>query len=250
MQTKRKPRQKQMPVAPDAVRVWCGYRLGGLPPDKFLEKLVTIFIPGTVMIQSPLGLTAYLPTVLPQSKPADLPDEIALVFYVRQKAYDDAKKTVGGRAYSDMHALVFDLNRSISGFPDLFQRSVKPNGRYHLFKKKVDWQQGHTTVFVGARGTQSEAVFRKAVVGGVSGLQKAPPRELDGAIVAYASNYVVLWQHWQVAPTPTRGGGPLQVAPVLNESIPPVDLHMSLWSAFKGFKINARGQSFNLQFAR
>jgi hypothetical protein len=250
MKTKRKASSKPIPVPPDSVRVWCGYRLGSLSPTAFVEKLGTIFIPGTEMIQAPLGLTAYLPTVLPQSKPEGLPDEVALVFYGRQKDYTDAKKTVGGRAYSDMHALVFDLGRSISGFPDLFGGMVKPNGRYHLFKKKVDWQQARTTVFVGARGTESQANFRNHVVSEMSGLQNAPPGGLDGAIFAFALDYVVLWQHWQTARKPTRPALPLTVSPVLNESIPPVNLKPALWSVFKGFAIDARGKSFNLQFPR
>src|SRR5438128_263673 len=112
--TKRTKLSKQRAVAPDSVRVWSGFKLPSLPDRTFRDKLGTVFMPATVMIQAPVGLTAYLPTVLPKRKPTRIPDEIALVFYAYQDAYHEAKETVGGRAYSDMHALVFDLKQSIS----------------------------------------------------------------------------------------------------------------------------------------
>ena len=111
-------------MAADAVRVWRGFKLGGLSQDQFFGKLGSIFIPGTVLIQAPVGLTAYLPSVLPCDHHPAAPDEIALVFYRVQQSYDDAKKTVGGRAYSDLHGLVFDLGKSLSEFEDFLAAKV------------------------------------------------------------------------------------------------------------------------------
>ena len=70
-------------------------------PDDFLTALGSVFIPVTAILQRLYGLTAYLPTVLPKSKPSGVPDEIAIVFYETQQAYNDTKKIVAGRAYSN-----------------------------------------------------------------------------------------------------------------------------------------------------
>ena len=104
-------------VPPDAVRVWRGFKLETLSPKDFLAALGSIFIPATAQLQRLYGLTAYLPTVLPLDKPNGVPDEIALVFYRSQKAYDDTKLTVPGRAYSSLHSTVFGFPQSESGFP-------------------------------------------------------------------------------------------------------------------------------------
>jgi hypothetical protein len=93
-------------VPPDAVRVWRGYRLATLSPQAFLANLGSIFLPITMQMQRLYGLTAYLPTVLPLTTPAELPDEIALVFYESQQAYTNTKQYVGGRAYSLLHPAV------------------------------------------------------------------------------------------------------------------------------------------------
>jgi hypothetical protein len=77
---------------------------------------------------------------LPSNKPAGVPDEIALVFYRYPEAYDVAKETVGGRAYSDLHGVAFDLHRSLSGFPVKFSGDFEPKGRYYLFDEQVDWK--------------------------------------------------------------------------------------------------------------
>lgn len=154
-------------VAPDAVRVWRGFRRKELCEDEFFQKLGSLFMPASVQVQSKVGLTAYLPTVLPRDKPAAVPDEIALVFYQYQDAYVEAKDTVGGRAYSELHELAFDLNRSLTGFPQMFAGTLVPDGRYHLFDQRVDWQAGHAEVFVGVRSGDDAAGFlqdRKSVV--------------------------------------------------------------------------------------
>src|SRR5215471_12774693 len=139
------------PVPPDAVRVWRGFRLQTLMPADFLKALGTIFIPVTAQLQRLYGLTAYLPTVLPLSKPDGVPDEIALVFYESQQAYTDTSAIVAGRAYSLLHRTVFAFPASQTGFPILFQSTANLGQPYHLFTGAVDWRQGYTQLFVGAR---------------------------------------------------------------------------------------------------
>jgi hypothetical protein len=104
------------------------------------------------------GLAAYLPMVLPHEHAEELPDEIALVFYRTQQAYTDSKLYPAGRAYSDLHELVFDLDVSRSGFPNLFAGEFELNQPWHLFSNTADWQTGladvliaHTYLGIGPR---------------------------------------------------------------------------------------------------
>jgi hypothetical protein len=241
---------KPVPVAPDSVRVWTGFRLPSLPQDSFFEKLGSIFIPGTVQIQSPVKLTAYLPSVLPREKQAGTPDEIALVFYEYQDAYHEAKDTVGGRAYSDMHALVFDLSRSLSGFPRIDSGSLEPDGRYHLFDGHIDWQSGVVSTYVGAcSGASSRALEETAAwLSSVQESENAP----DGAVAAAAADYVVYWEHWpDEASAASSRISELRdiVEPAYQHSIDPYPLPERLWAPYVGVEVNG-GESFNFQFAR
>lgn len=241
---------RSVPVAPDAVRVWRGFRLGSLAPDEFYRKLGSIFMPGTVQIQAPVGLTAYLPSVLPRDKHPVAPDEIAIVFYEYQNAYHEAKETVGGRAYSDLHGLVFDLTRSTSGFPIKFDGELEPDMRYHLFDQHVDWQRGAASTFVGVRSGGDGQGFLRRIADWLKGVQdQGGP---DGAIAVASLDYVVYWEHW-----PEEAGAQRSsisqladlVEPVYRQAIAPYPLGEGLWEPYPGVK-STGGESFNFQFQR
>lgn len=244
-----------IPVAPNSVRVWTGFRLPSLKQETFFEKLGSIFCPSTVQIQAPVGLTAYLPSVLPREKPAAAPDEIAVVFYREgetesQNTYHLAKRTVGGRAYSDLHALVFDLTRSLSGFPDRFNGNIKPHGRYYLFDESVDWQHGTVNVFVGVRTGIDQQQFLSRVATWLQGVQNQGGP--DGAIAATSADYVAYWEHWsdeaKAKDTPIPELAELTET-VYHQRIPPYPLPEGLWSPYDGVQITG-GESFNFQFER
>lgn len=241
-------------VAPDAVRVWRGWRNPKLENETFFEKLGSIFIPGTVQIQAPVGLTAYLPSVLPKDKPASVPDEIAVVFYAYQDAYDEAKETVGGRAYSDLHALVFDLERSTSGFPVKFTGTLEPDMRYHLFDQHVDWQHGAASTFVGVRGARSEAAFLESIRSWLLSVQEEGDGGSgpDGAIVVAAADTVVYWEVWPAGGDggTSRIGELSKIADeIYRQPIPAVPIEDRLWQFYTGVEVTG-GESFNCQFQR
>jgi len=198
----RSPRQSQAkpiakPVPPDAVRVWRGFRLGTLTPADFLQDLGTIFIPVTAQLQRLYGLTAYLPTVLPSSKPEGVPDEIALVFYQTQQAYNDTSNIVAGRAYSLLHKTVFAFPASLSGFPVVLGSALALDQPYYLFAGEVDWRGGFTQVFVGGRPANTTVQqFSGKLQRFFQREQKLQTRSLDGAIFCVSANYVVYWEHW------------------------------------------------------
>src|SRR5205823_113502 len=145
------PSRATVPVPADAVRVFRGRKNGRVKRSVFIEKLRTVFMPMTVQMQRLFGLTAYLPAVLPETKSEGMPDEIALVFYQTQEAYHEAKRCVGGRSYSELHQLLFDMPASASSFPEMFTGEVQPDKAYHLFPKSVDWQIGSARLYVGTR---------------------------------------------------------------------------------------------------
>lgn len=237
------------PVPPDAVRVFRGRKREDLKHDKFVDKLGRLFMPLTVQMQRIYGLTAYLPAVLPPSKPTGVPDEIALVFYQTQAAYHDAKQCVGGRAYSESHGLVFDMARSQSDFPTLFANVVDVNRPYYLFERSVDWQAGNTWLHVG---TRPKSVKEKQFLEGVGKLAAAlceSPGERDAVIFCADEDWLVWWEHSQ---------GPGELAPGLKKltdavsSLPARMLRMpeGLTEPYLGLSLNAQGDFVNCQFQR
>ena len=252
LQRKRGTPQTPRPVPPDAVRVWRGFRVEELAPATFREKLGTIFIPSTVQFQARLGLTAYLPTVLPEDKPDAVPDEIALVFYASQDAYRDTFKTLGGRAYAELHKPVFSP-RSKSGFPVKLDAALEPDTPYHLFDNAADWQYGTCKVLVGGRPDGQDAgEFRAAVQEWLMQERARTPQGPDGAIVCAAADYLIYWEHW--ADTALARHSRIRslsriVNTVLLENARPVNISAPFDVDFAGIEI-AGGECLNLQFQR
>ena len=116
------PIRVTVPVPADAVRVFRGKKNRPMKRSEFIQKLGTVFMPMTVQMQRLFGLTAYLPAILPETKSEGMPDEIALVFYQTQGAYHEAKRCVGGRSYSELHQLLFDMKASTSSFSGIVHR--------------------------------------------------------------------------------------------------------------------------------
>lgn len=152
-QTRRQGAKGQLPVngcvavAPDAVRVWCGFRqdgvargsgapagaaagrtvpVGTLPGPvssdtvaaaaaaataaaarRFLDHIGSVFVPSTVMLLRELGLTAYFPGILPVDHPPACPDKVAIMFYESRETCTDAARSVGGRLHDLLHGSVF-----------------------------------------------------------------------------------------------------------------------------------------------
>lgn len=254
---RRKRRTLGIPVRPDSVRVWRGYSLETPTKNKFHEKLRTTFIPGTPQFQAPLGLTAYLPAVLPADVPNGLPDEIALVFYETQQDYNEAKDTIAGRAYSDLHGTVFSFappRRSTSDWPTIFAGALEREKPYFLFDKNVDWQSGNVNVLVASRGeSSSEDQFLNDVTAEVAKIQAATLPGLDGAIVVVASDYFVYWEHWTDVESAKKSLiMDLAKDKVVNlsRSFESVAVPGKLHQAYEGLKEIVGGEALNVQFLR
>lgn len=241
------------------VRVWLGYALPSLrqPPSRnqFYQQLGSIFMPATVQLMQPWGLTSYLPTALPFDNNPITPDEVALVFYRSVEDYHQASNaSVGGRGYQLLHKTLFNFESSDhcypshSGFPTPYRGSLATAGYYYWPDSECDWQAGETTVMVGVyEGTDTNA-FRRELNASLTSLCQQPPAGLDGAIVAIADSVVVLWCHWLDA---TRAIHPLDglggVRLVWLSQARRVSIPLNVTEPFSGLPVQ-QGDSLNFHF--
>lgn len=245
------------PVPPDAVRVWWGYRKEGLDHNKFFKRLGSVFIPATVQIQSQLGLTAYLPTVLPQIKPGMIPDEIALVFYRSQQLYKGARNSVGGRAYGDLHSTAFnfrDPHRSKSNFPIRYTHQIERDTPYYLFENATDWSVFTSKVLVGSKPEScSTGQFINSVEEVINDFLSNPLAEIDNGYFVLSQDFVLFWEHWTIELN--AGDNPMGIAdrlaeivsPVLLKTSEPVRIDAGLYDNFEGVQIEG-GECMNIIF--
>lgn len=230
----------------NAVRVWRGRRRKGLDQKTFFQKLGGIFIPFTVEMQRLYGLAAYLPAVMPASKPDEVPDEIALVFYKTQQAYLDSRNYPAGRAYGDLHALVFDLENSGTGFPKLLEADFELNQPWHLFDQPVDWQKGTTWVFAGLRKKDVPVADYKAAVAVAGRSVQSSDGAIDGAVLFASEDWLLYWQHSATADTPLQSFAGFAEA-AYKQAARPTWLQTDLTVPYDGLTV-AGGEFFNLQF--
>jgi hypothetical protein len=243
------PTRVTVPVPADAVRVFRG-RKSRLKRAEFVEKLGAVFMPLTVQMQRLFGLTAYLPAILPETKSEGMPDEIALVFYRTQEAYHEAKRCVGGRSYSELHKLVFNMDASASTFPEMFTGEVQPDKAYHLFPKSVDWQIGSVRLYAGTRRSKlKETSFLKRLGRVASDLQNVPG-SLDGVIFCATNDWVVWWEHSSESiPEPNTRFNEIAVE-VFSPVARRIQVATNLLRPYRGLTLNPRGDFLNTQFQR
>ena len=246
-----KPKAAASLVPPDAVRVWRGYRLSSLAPQAFLTALGSIFIPVTAILQRLYGLTAYLPTVLPLDKPTGVPDEIALVFYETQQAYNDTKLIVAGRAYSSLHSTVFAFPASQSGFPISLPDTLAFDTPYHLFTNAADWQSGFTQLFVGTRKSATTPKnFAASLLKFLKRVQEHRAKGLEGAVVCVNADWVLYWEHWTSEAASLKGSisDLAKLADlVLLQPYVSTPIESSLTAHYAGLNVKG-GESFNIRF--
>jgi len=240
------------PVPADSVRVFRGRKKAGVRRDTFVERLGQLFMPLTIQMQRLYGLTAYLPAVLPELKESTIPDEVALVFYRTQECYHEAKRSVGGRAYSELHELVFDMPASRSGFPKLLAADeIASDQPYHLFERSVDWQIGYSRLFVGTRKPDARSDAFLTGVAKVARRVQGDPRSLDAAIFSATGDWVVWWDHSPTGIATDSVHDLDAVADLVHASaarclrVPP-----NLLEPYAGFSLNVKTDFLNLQFPR
>ena len=120
--------QDSLPVPPDAVRVWRGFRSPALSTGEFHNELGATFLPATVKMQSNAGLCSYIPTVVAglPGKPDSAPDETAILFWGSQTAYRNSFNRLAVRIYTLTHNGVYAIqnHQSRADFPVLFKAGL------------------------------------------------------------------------------------------------------------------------------
>jgi len=238
-----------VPVPANAVRVFRGRKRLALNRQNFLNKLATVFMPMTIQMQRLYGLTAYLPAVPPKNENAVLPDEVALVFYRTQGAYQESKRCVGGRAYSDLHELVFEMAASASDFPELFAGNVIFDQPYHLFNRSVDWQSGSTRLYLGTRLAEVKPDAFAAGIGKIATSLQQSRDDQDAVIFCASQDWLVWWEH---SPKPVERSFRFDrlSKEAFTKTARLLCVPQSLTRPYNGLTVNDSGDFVNFQFAR
>ena len=250
----------ERPVRP--VRVWVGYALptyrSADQRTRFCSLLGSIFMPATVQLMAPWGLSAYLPCIVPLDADRSAPDEVAVVFYQSTEAYSDAAhRSVGGRAYELLHQTLFDFDAahgpaSRSGFPVLFDDSTfgdAANAYFYLFAKAPDWQQGAASVQVCLYQGDDLAAFRTQVGQWAHRIQDVQADGLD-VIFSLQDRVLVVWAHVTEGEPPQLWSSTDQaVRTLLHSGCVPVVVPPDVSADYAGIEA-ASGQALNLRFAR
>lgn len=192
-----------LPSSPDGIRTFRGFCRSGLDRTDFLRELGRTFMPGTPLMQAPLGLWAYVPAVLDLAdRHRDYPDEVAIIVYYSRAVYDAKRESsLSRRMYTHSHTAVFDMQRSGGQFPTPIAGPVNAThdqgaDTWYLFENPVDWQDGHTRVaFVVSSGTDSgfPAALRVSVSAAKTALRQ---RGCDQMVALATPAYAALWVHW------------------------------------------------------
>lgn len=204
----------ELPVGPDGIRVFLGYRAPDLvekPDDdetertrkrtQFMTDVGQTFMPGTPLMQAPLGLAAYLPAVIDPPAGDPVPDEVAIIVYASRKVYDQFRETsLSRRMYTKSHVAVFDMPKSVAHFPGLAaapaSRSV--NGEDYLFgyrsEDRVDWQAGSTRIVIAVPIAQSPG-FATAAMRRLASADHLDRAGVDQVVAGAGPGFAAYWIH-------------------------------------------------------
>ena len=248
------------PVAPNAVYVWRGFMSAALNYDQFAAFLGTVFVPACVQLQPPIGLRAYLPTMVPQAnKPAAVPDQTALMFWRTPAAHDEAKVALAERIYSNLHGDVYDMNRSskpqqeVPKAIDATSGALEPEQPYYLLDGDADWMQGLVHHLVGARRPDlSASDFLTGAASWAKALRQQPPSCADAALVCCGNDYAVAWIHGtadSAALQPSLEALAKLTQPILSVDSHAVSMDAGLWDDWPGLDLSSAA-CLNIQFPR
>lgn len=239
-------------LAPDAFRVWRGFRAPAMTVPAFFERLSKVFVPATVLMQIDAGLDAYVPTVLAglPDKPDEVPDETAILLWDSQKTYADGFNKLAVRTYTLTHGAVY-TPMSGAAFPVPFGGSLQADQPYHLTDRGADWMHGTVRHLIGGRPADVDSDSFKASIAEI--LTAAQQRDQPlGAIACAGEHYLVYWELEGAPPRSSAGRfSALAERTAWNHvaASQPVSLDAGLWDDWDGMNIEA-GDSLNVQFRR
>jgi len=245
-------------VLPGSVYVWRGFKSPAKTYEQFAEFLGSVFVPACVLLQPPVGLSAYLPTMVPEDgKPAAVPDQTALMFWATAEAHDLANRAIAVRIYQNLHGDAYDMIKSHT--PEVpvpiatASDALVAEQPYFLIDRSADWMLGDVHHLVGARCADlTPAEFLARAYAWAAAFHARPPDDVDGALVCCGTDYAVAWVH-TVRRWPELAGALDGLAsltqPVLSAAPRAVGLLADLWTAWPGLDLT-RDACLNLQFER
>lgn len=169
-------------IAPDAVRVWRGFRSPSLTTESFYAKLGTVLIPATVRMQIDAGFTAYCPTALAglTNRPSSVPDETAVLFCRSPGTCRQGVEPLAVRTYNLTHCGVFAPG-SRAEFAVVLAGALTASQPVYLVEKLADWMSREVHHFAASRrAAETPVAFRKSVASALGDIEVRAP--LNGAI--------------------------------------------------------------------
>lgn len=216
-------------------RFWRGAKRADLDWAQFQTGLNQVFIPATVRTGAGKGMTAYEPVLLEGVK--GLPDEIALVSYADQAAYNALYSTDAGKAYQNLHWDYFDRPNSHSLVPQAFTGSAEIDKAYDLHPQYSGWMENTTTVLAYFRKQDEvSADFLKRAQDHLARAFSTDPKSgiLDRAVLISQDYWLEYVSAPAMASKVLKKAGADLVVPVLSKT--PTSAHI------------VPGQGVNLQF--
>lgn len=192
------------PTPTGSVRVWSGFRRPAMPQPDFLAALGDTFVPGTLGMLKPLGISAYNVAVLVDDDP-DLPGESALVVYSSPDHYRAVTRdNLRGRVHRASHYAVFDMDRSRAVFPVPWNASNTAVDTFHMYPADIDWQKSRIFFAVVTRAAGGTGSVADAIRASMGSLKTA----LDGlkcqqAIVVIRDAFASVWTAFDLAQAPS-----------------------------------------------
>jgi hypothetical protein len=236
--------------APNAIRVWRGFRAPTMAMRDFYERLGKVFVPATVLMQIDAGLDAYVPTVLAglPDKPDEVPDETAILLWDSQQTYTDGFDKLAVRTYTLTHGAVY-TPMSGASFPVPFAGTLDADRPYHLTERGADWMHGQVRHLIGGRPDGVDPETFRASIAEV--LLAARGSDLLGGIVCAGEDYVVYWELEGDPPAGAERCRALAERTAWSHvaQARPTSLGAGLWDDWQGMRI-APGDSLNMRFPR
>lgn len=208
--------QLELPVGVSGTRLFVGFRAEALAEAaadteaqrqekrrKFFDELGGTFMPGTPLMQAPLGLAAYMPVVLDPPSGSGLPDEVAAIVYASREVYDRYRdSSLSRRMYTRSHVAVFNMPKSAATFvgPAATPAPLTAQGvQYqfaHLFgDATVDWQSGHLKVGFVVPGDDATGFRADILARFADGANAAKAWDVDQALIAVTDTFAAIWIH-------------------------------------------------------
>jgi hypothetical protein len=244
-------------VAPDSVYVWRGFKAAGATYEAFSQFLGSVFVPACALLQPPVGLRAYLPTMVPQAgKPDAVPDQTALMFWATPKSHDLAAQAIAVRIYQNLHGNAYDMVRSTLPEVPVALPGAGPmqaEQPYFLLNQQADWMKGSVHHLVGGRRADlGQTDFLNAAYQWAAGFSKQTPPEIDAALLCCGNDYLAAWVHGAKPNADLAGslaGLAALTTPVLSAAPQALKLPAGLWDSWPGLDLS-KDTCVNIQLRR